>query len=212
MNYYIENIEIKKAKNQSEYIALTLVNAEDEWDEPFVVPVWNQRQIDRYKALLASPAVNGDISKLPEEKRTFKYGFWEKCTLPKPMNRVWSQNMTIKYADGTTKEVHEGDLVCDKRGVPVLYTEFMVFTKKTIDNNTGEMDYANGWSFSERSAQMIARQFTLPQENTPAVVPQAVAQAAAAPQPTVQQPQAVAQPAPQPQGVQQPMPGAVPAI
>ena len=226
MNYHIENIEVKQARNQSEYIALTLVNADDEWDEPFVVPIWNERQIARYKALLASPEVAGNIDRIPEEKRTFKYGFWEKCQLPQPMNRMWSQTMTIKYADGSTKTVQEGDIVCDKRGVPVLYTEFMVFTKKTVDNNTGEMTYANGWSFSERSSQMIARQFTLPQ-TVANVAPQTVVQAEGAPtvaQPTIQQPTSVPQGAPA-QPVAQPVvaqpnvaqpgtaqPGAIPTV
>ena len=68
MNYYIDNIEIKTAKNQSKYVALTLVNADDEWDEPFVVPVWNETQIKRYEALLASPEVNGNINNIPQNQ------------------------------------------------------------------------------------------------------------------------------------------------
>lgn len=221
MDYRIENIEIKTAKNQSEYVALTLVNADDEWDEPFTVPVWNDIQIKRYKALLASPEVNGDVNKIPEEKRVFKYGFWETYKLPMPMNRIWSQNMTIKYADNTMKEVHAGEIVTDRAGHPVVYTEFMVFVKKTLDNNTGELRYANGWSFAERSAQMIARQFTTIQP-TASMPPQEIIQPAGAPQAqpqaTIQQPVTVqtaqvqpaqAQPAPQPGAV--PQPGVIPA-
>lgn len=221
MNYYIDNIEIKTAKNQSEYVALTLVNADDEWDEPFVVPVWNETQIKRYKALLASPEVNGDVNKIPQEKRIFKYGFWETCKLPMPMNRIWSQDMVIKYADGTQKPVKAGEIVTDRAGHPTVYTEFMVFVKKTLDNNTNELRYANGWSFAERSAQMIARQFTTIQP-TAGMPPQEAIQGAGAPQPqqqaTIQQPgtvqgpqaqQAQAQPAPQPGAV--PQPGAIPA-
>lgn len=216
MNYYIDNIEIKTAKNQSEYVALTLVNADDEWDEPFVVPVWNETQIKRYKALLASPEVNGDVNKIPQEKRIFKYGFWEACKLPMPMHRIWSQDMVIKYADGSQKPVKAGDIVTDRAGHPAVYTEFMVFVKKTLDNNTNELRYANGWSYSERSAQMIARQFTTIQP-TAGIPPQEAVQGAGAPQAqqqaTIQQPgtvqsaqaqQAQAQPAPQPGAVPQP--------
>lgn len=129
--------------------------------------------------------------------------------------------MTIKYADGTSKQVKAGEIVTDRAGHPTVYTEFMVFVKKTLDNNTQELRYANGWSFAERSAQMIARQFTTIQP-TAGIPPQEAIQSAGAPQPqpqaTIQQPQTVqgpqaqqaqAQPAPQPGAV--PQPGVIPA-
>lgn len=199
MDYKIENIEIKTAKNQSEYVSLTLVNAEDEWDEPFSVPVWNDIQIKRYKALLASPEVMGDVNKIPESKRIFKYGFWEHVQLPEPMFRLWNQDVeSTKMVNGVaTKIIHkEGTPILDRNGNPVVYTDFMVFTKKTLDNNTQELTYAKGWSLTERANQMIAHQFT-----RATTAPQASAQIPEGPAPVAQQ--APIQPAPvQPAPVQ----------
>lgn len=213
MDYKIENIEIKTAKNSSEYVLLTLVNADDEWDEPFNVPVWNDIQIARYKALLASPEVMGDVNKIPENRKLFKYGFWEEVELPEPMYRLWGSTVTsTRIVNGQpVQETHEeGTPVCDRLGNPVLYTKFMVFTKKTFDNNLQQLVPAKGWGLVERANQMIARQFSRPTASQVNVQQTAQVQVAPQAQPTVA-PQPAQQPAPQaqPQQAQAPAPGTV---
>ena len=209
MDYRTESIVIKTASNNTEYVELTLVNPNDEWDEPFVVPVWNERQVARYKQLLASPEVMNDVTKIPLEKRTFKYGFWEEFQLPKPMYRLWSKDMVTTRADGTKTEHKAGSIVMDRNGKPVIYTTIMVFTKKILDSNTNELRYANGWSLAERANQMISRQFTTATEGV--ATPDVVEPAPAAPAAPVA-PAAIAQPTPQPapvpQQVAQPAPQA----
>lgn len=161
-NYKIIALEIKEAKNQSEYLRLTLIDVEDDWSDPFVVPVWNEHQVARWKNLLASPEIMGDINKIPAERLMFNYGARRVKKLPQPMMRLWSQDIESKRADGTT-EVHKaGTPILDKMGNPVLYDSIEVFYKLKKSAVTGALEEAEGWGFTERFNQIMARQYALP--------------------------------------------------
>lgn len=192
MNYLISAITFNKTNQTQaqEYMKLDLKNAEDPFDEPASTIIFNERIISLYKTEMRKAQNN--VNNLPENLRHFMHAFNVTIDLPQPMFRRWGR----KFIDSAGRSHEPNDLVCDKNNTPKLYKNFRVLCKKTLDNETGELDWAAGWDPISRGNTYISSFFVAPT--------QAPTQNNEAP---IQPPVDVAQPVVQPisQVVQQPI-------
>lgn len=181
------------------------MNVNDPFDKPSSTIIFDKAIVDMYKDALAQAQNN--IANLPEVLRYFSHAFNVTINLPKPMFRRWGR----KFVDNTGRAHEPNDLVCDKLGNPKIYDKFRILCKKTLDDETGELDWAEGWdpvsranayisSFFVEATQSSTQKVEPPVLNAPVDVVQQPVQQQQVVQPVAQpviQQQPVAQPAPQ---------------
>lgn len=158
MNYLISAITFNKTNqaNAQEYMKLDLVNAEDPFDDPASTIIFNERIINIYKT--AMQQAQNNVNNLPDNLRYFMHAFNVTIDLPQPMFRRWGR----KFIDNAGRSHEPNDLVCDKNNTPKLYKNFRVLCKKTLDNETGELDWAAGWDPISRGNTYISSFFVAP--------------------------------------------------
>lgn len=167
MRYSITDFKFKKDKNQKTYLALKVANPDDWFDQTNqTVPLFGEQAERYYKAL------DGDASKwesLPEKAKWFANACFVVVPAPTPMYHLCSADFNgPKVALPGSNGLY---VIADKSGLPKLYTSVRVLCKKTVDNETGELDWATGWEPETRASQMFGSLFVRAQIDTaPATV------------------------------------------
>lgn len=186
MKYNLTDIKLRKVADGkrnagSLFIQATVVNPDDEWDEDGLLTTFNPRLVKTFSEYLAlavkadqpdqfgrevfKPSVLLDASKpIPERLLTFTHARFEEFVFP-------GGERVALDADGNPRHNEAGQLI--------TRSSVRVLTKKSVDNETGELGYANGWDpVSQGTSIMLnlyapLEQFksavpsgvTLPQEN-----------------------------------------------
>lgn len=167
MRYSITDFQFKKDKNKKTYLALKVANPDDWFDQTNQTVCLFGEQAERYYK-----ALNGDASKwesLPEAAKSFANAYFVVVPAPTPMYHLCSADFNgPKVALPGSNGLY---VIADKSGLPKLYTSVRVLCKKSVDNETGELDWATGWEPETRASQMFGSLFVRAQIDTaPATV------------------------------------------
>ena len=167
MKYSITDFQFKTDKNKKTYLALKVANPDDWFDQTNQTVCLFGEQAERYYK-----AVNGDATKwesLPEQAKSFANAYFVVVPAPTPMYHLCSADFNgPKVALPGSNGLY---VIADKSGLPKLYTSVRVLCKKTVDNETGELDWATGWEPETRASQMFGSLFVRAQIDTaPATV------------------------------------------
>ena len=162
MKYRLEDILLrtvtKAGPNQgSKFIQATVVNPDDEWDEPGRMTTFNEKMVAKltqYVGLATQgpndafgrptwiPGMLLDASKpLPENLLVFSHASFEEFVFPCPMCQI-DENGEPR------RNQTSGNLI--------IRTSIRVLCKKTVDNETGVSRWAKGWSPEEQGASIMA--------------------------------------------------------
>lgn len=161
MKYNLEDIKLRKVAEGkpnagSLFIQATVVNPDDEYEEPGSMTTFNERLVKKFAELLV-PSLPGpmdsfgrqtwlpsqlkDATKpIPENLLVFTGGQFEQ--VPSPGGVPY-----VRLKDGSDEPATN-----PKNGQFYIVNSIMVLTKKTIDNETGDRRYAKGWSPQEQAS------------------------------------------------------------
>lgn len=161
MKYNLEDIKLRKVAEGkpnagSLFIQATVVNPDDEYEEPGTMTTFNERLVKKFSELLVPSVAGGtdqfgrqiwnpsqlkDASKpIPENLLVFTGGQFEQ--VPSPGGVPY-----VRLKDGSDEPATN-----PKNGQYYIVNSIMVLTKKTTDNETGERRYAKGWSPQEQAS------------------------------------------------------------
>lgn len=160
MKYILEDIKLRKVAEGkrnagSLFIQATVVNPDDEWDEPGSMTTFNERVVKKFAQYLQLSVQEGTDN--------FGQPAW-KPSLPLDANKPIPDNMLIMThaqfeevpSPGGIEMVRINDdgtpRVNPKNGQYYRRTSIIVLTKKVVDNETGEIRYARGWSPTEQAS------------------------------------------------------------
>lgn len=185
MNYNLENIRLRKvAEGKSNagalFIQATCVNPDDEWDEPVEMTTFNERMVNIFKQYLAVSQQDGEDN---FGRPRFKASALLDATKPLPEKYLVFTHARVEEFVFPGGEEH---IQVDDQGQPVKNKKtgqyyrrksVLVLTKKKVDNETGELDYAEGWRPEQQGRSILnafykpARIFDSP-TSAPIVLPQ----------------------------------------
>ncbi len=198
MKYTLENIALRKVaegkKNAgSLFIQADAVNPDDIFDEGGRVSIFNERLCNKYAEYLTIATQDG--------KDRFGREVW-KSTL-KDANKPIPESLTIMTHAKFEQYVFPGGpkialdsngnpIINEKTHQPVMRAAIYVFTKKAVDNETGEIDYIRNWdpisvgqrieaAFYKTPDVQTAGGLVLPQGDDPLLTNSASSTQAAAP-------------------------------
>lgn len=161
MKYNLEDIKLRKVADGkpnagSLFIQATVVNPDDEYEEPGTMTTFNERLVKKFSELLVPSVAGGtdqfgrqiwnpsqlkDANKpIPENLLVFTGGQFEQVPTPGGVPYV-------RLKDGSDEPATN-----PKNGQYYIVNSIMVLTKKTVDNETGERRYAKGWSPQEQAS------------------------------------------------------------
>lgn len=152
MKYILENIALRavaegKRNAGSLFIQADAVNPDDIFDDPSRITIFNERLCNKYAEYLTIAVQNG----------TDRFGreVW-KSTL-KDANKPIPESLTVMTHAKFEQYVFPGGpkialssngvdpIINEKTRQPVMRSAIWVFTKKAVDNETGELDYIRNW-------------------------------------------------------------------
>lgn len=167
MRYTITDFQFKKDKNNKTYLSLKVSNPDDWFDMTNTTVCLFGEQAERYYK-----AVGGDQTKwesLPEPAKSFANAYFVVVDAPAPMYHLCSADFNgPKVALPGSNGLY---VIADKSGLPKIYTSVRVLCKKSVDNESGELDWATGWDPNTRASQMFGSLFVRAQiESAPATI------------------------------------------
>lgn len=163
MKYNLEDIKLRKVAEGKQnagtlFLQATVVNPDDEWDEPGTLTTFNERLVKRFSEYLVPsqpgqtdqfgrqqwlPSQLKDATKpIPAELLVVTHAQFEEVTSPGGVDMV-------RLKDGSNEP-----MVNPKNGQFYRRNTILVLTKKVVDNETGETRYAKGWSPAEQAGSI----------------------------------------------------------
>ena len=161
MKYNLEDIKLRKVAEGKQnagslFIQATVVNPDDEWDEPGTLTTFNERLVKKFAEYLV-PSVPGpndqfgrqtwlpsqlkDATKpIPAEMLVMTHAQFEEVPAPGGVEMV-------RLQDGSNEP-----MVNPKNKQYYRRKSIIVLTKKVVDNETGEVRYAKGWTPQEQAS------------------------------------------------------------
>lgn len=161
MKYNLEDIKLRKVAEGKQnagtlFLQATVVNPDDEWDEPGSLTTFNERLVAKFAEYLV-PALPGNTDQFGRQT-------WQKSQL-KDANKPIPENLLVMthaqfeevQSPGGIDMVRLKDgsndpMVNPKNGQFYRRNSILVLTKKVVDNETGEVRYAKGWSPAEQAS------------------------------------------------------------
>lgn len=150
MKYILEDIKLRKVEDGKRnagtlFIQATVVNPDDDWDDDGRLTTFNERLVKKFAQHLALAQ--------PGPADQFGRPTWLPSQLLNAANPIPEKLLTLTHAQfeefvfpGGERVAMDGDQPRrNDAGQLVTRTSIRVLTKKTVDNETGEMSYANGW-------------------------------------------------------------------
>ena len=163
MRYNLEEIKLRKVEQGDFagqlFIQATVVNPDDDWEEPGTMTNFNERMVKMFAKYLA-PAE-------PDGKDRFGRQKYAASKLLDASNPIPEKYLTLTNANWrryvfpggprAAKDPATGQLRRNKAGDPIIATSVRVLTKMVRDNETGEFVEAVGWELEAQGAQMMNR-------------------------------------------------------
>lgn len=164
MKYVLKNVKLRKVKEGSRnagslFIQATVVNPDDMFDSDGTLTTFNERIVNAFAEYL--------MPSIQEGTDNFGRPVW-KPSLPKDANKPLPEAMTtLTHAQFETYAFPDGKELAavDTDGAPlrdgneqlIVRRSITILTKKTVDNETGEMRYAKGWGLEEQGESLMRR-------------------------------------------------------
>ena len=160
MKYNLEDIKLRKVAEGKQnagslFIQATVVNPDDEWDEPGTLTTFNERLVKRFSEYLV-PAQPGSVDQFG--RQTWLPSQLKDATKPIPAEMLIMTHAQFEEVPtpGGVEYVRLKDganepMVNPKNGQFYRRKSIMVLTKKVVDNETGETRYAKGWTPQEQA-------------------------------------------------------------
>ena len=161
MKYNLEDIKLRKVAEGKQnagtlFLQATVVNPDDEWDEPGALTTFNERLVKKFAEYVV-PAQPGPVDQfgrqtwftsqlkdatkpIPAELLVMTHAQFEEAPSPGGVEMV-------RLKDGTNEPMTN-----PKNGQFYRRSTIMVLTKKVVDNETGEVRYAKGWTPQEQAS------------------------------------------------------------
>lgn len=168
MKYNLEEIKLRKtADGLSMFVQALVVNPDDEWDEGGLMTSFNERMVKKFSQYLQLSVKSPNLDRfgneqwlpsqlidqtkpLPDRFLVFDHAQFEEYVFPNgPRVALNSDGKTVRK---------------DKNGNPIIRKSIRVLTKKSVDNETGELNYTAGWDL-ESVGSSIARRLYGPIED-----------------------------------------------
>lgn len=163
MKYNLEEIKLRKVAEGkrnagSLFIQATVVNPDDEWDEPGTLTTFNERLVKKFAELLV-PAQPGQVDQfgrqtwlpsqlkdatkpVPTEMLVVTHAQWEEVPSPGGVEMV------------RLNDTGDGPAINPKNQQYYRRKSIMVLTKKVVDNETGVERYAKGWTPQDQASSI----------------------------------------------------------
>lgn len=161
MKYNLEEIKLRKVAEGKQnagtlFLQATVVNPDDEWDEPGTLTTFNERLVKKFEQYLV-PAQPGPVDQfgrqtylpsqlknasnpIPAEMLVMTHAQFEETPSPGGVEMV-------RLKDGSNEP-----MLNPKNGQFYRRKSIVVLTKKIVDNETGEVRYAKGWTPQEQAS------------------------------------------------------------
>lgn len=161
MKYNLEDIKLRKVAEGKQnagtlFIQATVVNPDDEWDEPGTLTTFNERLVKKFAEFLV-PAQPGPVDQFG--RQTYLPSQLKDATKPIPAEMLVMTHAQFEEtpAPGGVEMVRLKDgsnepMVNPKNGQFYRRKSIIVLTKKVVDNETGEVRYAKGWTPQEQAS------------------------------------------------------------
>lgn len=161
MKYNLEDIKLRKVADGKQnagtlFLQATVVNPEDEWDEPGLLTTFNERLVKKFAEYIV-PALPGPIDQFG--RQTWQVSQLKDATKPIPAELLVMTHAQFEQAPSPggvemvrLKDGGEEPMTNPKNGQYYRRTSIFVLTKKVVDNETGETRYAKGWSPEDQAA------------------------------------------------------------
>lgn len=161
MKYNLEDIKLRKVAEGKQnagtlFLQATVVNPDDEWDEPGSLTTFNERLVAKFSEYLV-PALPGQTDQFG--RQTWQPSQLKDATKPIPENLLvmtHAQFEEVQSPGGIDmvrlKDGSNEPMVNPKNGQFYRRNSILVLTKKVVDNETGEVRYAKGWSPAEQAS------------------------------------------------------------
>lgn len=151
MKYNLTDIKLRKVADGKRnagtlFIQATVVNPDDEWDEDGSLTTFNERLVKKFAQYIG-------VSQ-PGALDQFGRQTWQPSPLLNQANPIPESMLVLTHAQFEEFKFPGGERVqLDDNGQPrrndsgqmIVRDSVRVLTKKTVDNETGETRYANGW-------------------------------------------------------------------
>lgn len=164
MKYNLENIKLRKVAEGKQnagslFIQASVVNPDDEWDEPGTLTTFNERLVAKFAQYLL-PSQPGAVDQFGRQT-------WQPSQLKDATNPIPAEMLVMTHAQfeeypfpGGVEYVALNDgsntpRVNPKNGQFYRRKSITVLTKKVVDNETGEVRYAKGWTPAEQASGII---------------------------------------------------------
>lgn len=163
MKYNLEDIKLRKVAEGKQnagslFLQATVVNPDDEWDEPGTLTTFNERLVKKFEQYLV-PAVAGPVDQFG--RQTWLPSQLKDATKPIPAELLVMTHAQFEEvpAPGGVEYVRLKDnsdepMLNPKNGQYYYRKSIIVLTKKVVDNETGEVRYAKGWSPQEQASSI----------------------------------------------------------
>ena len=161
MKYNLEDIKLRKVAEGKQnagtlFLQATVVNPDDEWDEPGTLTTFNERLVKRFSEYIV-PAQPGPMDQFG--RQTFLPSQLKDATKPIPAELLVMTHAQFEEtpSPGGVEMVRLKDgsnepMVNPKNGQFYRRKSIIVLTKKVVDNETGEVRYAKGWTPQEQAS------------------------------------------------------------
>ena len=163
MKYNLEDIKLRKVAEGkpnagSLFLQATVVNPDDEWDEPGTLTTFNERLVKKFEQYLV-PALPGPMDQFG--RQTWNPSQLKDATKPIPAEMLvmtHAQFEEVPSPGGVEyvrlKDNSDEPMVNPKNNQFYYRKSIIVLTKKIVDNETGEVRYAKGWSPQEQASSI----------------------------------------------------------
>jgi len=163
MKYNLEDIKLRKVADGkpnagSLFLQATVVNPDDDWDEPGTMTTFNERMVKKLAEYIV-PALPGPVDQFG--RQTWLPSQLKDATKPIPAELLVMTHAQFEQvlSPGGVDMVRLKDgenvpMVNPKNGQFYRRNSIIVLTKKIADNETGELRYAKGWSPEEQASSI----------------------------------------------------------
>ncbi len=161
MKYILENIKLRKVASDKRnagtlFVQATVVNPDDIWDDNGTLTTFNETLVKKFAQYVAEAqpgpmdqfnrqtylpsALLNAANPIPENLTTFTHAQFEEFIFP------GGEHVALD---------DQGNPRRNEKGQLITRSSIMVLTKKSVDNETGELRYARGWDKNSQGQSIL---------------------------------------------------------
>lgn len=161
MKYILEDIKLRKVASDKRnagalFVQATVVNPDDDWDDNGTLTTFNERLVKKFAQYVAE-AQPGPLDQFG--RQTYLPSVLLNAANPIPENLTTLTHAQFEefiFPGGEHVALDDqGNPRRNEKGQLITRSSIMVLTKKSVDNETGELRYARGWDKNSQGQSIL---------------------------------------------------------